>query len=111
MISFLLYEPQALHTLCGIIKAPHLLHFTKFGADIFQLALLLSLLDLEDLFLGQIDISFHLLFVIHFLLQHFLDYINSRLLCQQFFCESYLQTRRAVSLAIASSSLVGTTHT
>ena len=56
MISFLLYEPQALHTLWGTVKAPHLLHFTKVGAVIFQFALLLSLLPLEDLFLGQIDI-------------------------------------------------------
>ena len=60
-ISFLLYDPQDLHTLWGIISAPHLLHFTKLGADIFQFALLLSLLDLEDLFFGQIDILFHLL--------------------------------------------------
>ena len=56
MISFLLYEPQALHTLWGIIKAPHLLHLTRLGVLIFQLALRLSLLALEDLFLGQIDI-------------------------------------------------------
>ena len=56
IISFLLYEPQALHTLCGIINSPHLLHFTRFGAVIFQLALRLSLLALEDLFFGQIDI-------------------------------------------------------
>lgn len=55
MISFLLYEPQALHTLCGIISSPHLLHFTRFGADIFQFALRLSLLAFEDLFFGQID--------------------------------------------------------
>jgi hypothetical protein len=59
MISFLLYAPQALQTRWGIIKAPHLLHFTSVGADILKLAaLLLSLLALEDLFLGQIDI-FH----------------------------------------------------
>ena len=43
------------------IKAPHLLHFTRLGALIFQLALLLSLLAFEDLFLGQIDIRLHLL--------------------------------------------------
>ena len=55
MISFLLYDPHALQTLCGIIKAPHLLHFTKFGAVIFQFALRLSLLALEVLFFGQID--------------------------------------------------------
>jgi len=35
-----------------------LLHFTKFGALIFQFALLLSLLPLEDLFFGQIDIGY-----------------------------------------------------
>jgi hypothetical protein len=35
-----------------------LLHFTNAGAAIFQLARLLFLLPLEDLFLGQIDI-FH----------------------------------------------------
>ncbi len=56
MISFLLYDPHFLQTLCGIIKAPHLLHFTNVGALIFQFALLLSLLPLEDLFFGQIDI-------------------------------------------------------
>ncbi len=46
-----------MHTLWGIISAPHLLHFTRFGTFIFQLALLLSLLPLEDLFFGQIDIG------------------------------------------------------
>ncbi len=56
MISFLLYVPHFLHTLWGTINAPHLLHFTNVGAVIFQFALLLSLLPLEDLFLGQIDI-------------------------------------------------------
>ena len=56
-ICFLLYVPQALQTLWGIVSAPHLLHFTRFGADIFQLALLLSLLALDDLFFGQMDIS------------------------------------------------------
>ena len=57
IISFLLYEPQALQTLCGIINSPHLLHLTKFGAVIFQFALRLSLLAFEDLFFGQIDMS------------------------------------------------------
>ena len=47
-----------MQTLCGIINAPHLLHFTKFGALIFQFALLLSLLALDDLFFGQIDIDY-----------------------------------------------------
>src|SRR5699024_6617074 len=42
----------------GIMSSPHLLHFTRFGALIFQLALLLSLLALEDLFFGQIDIGY-----------------------------------------------------
>src|SRR5699024_9008487 len=42
----------------GIISAPHLLHFTRFGALIFQFALLLSLLAFEDLFFGQIDIGY-----------------------------------------------------
>src|SRR5699024_6504897 len=42
----------------GIISSPHLLHFTRFGALIFQLALLLSLLAFEDLFFGQIDIGY-----------------------------------------------------
>ena len=46
-----------MHTLCGIMSSPHLLHFTSVGAVIFQFALLLSLLPLEDLFFGQIDIS------------------------------------------------------
>ena len=55
MISFLLYDPHALHTLWGTIRAPHLLHLTSVGAVIFQFALLLSLLPLEDLFLGHID--------------------------------------------------------
>ena len=54
MIFFLLYEPHALQTLCGTIKAPQLLHFTRFGAVIFQFALRLSLLALECLFFGQI---------------------------------------------------------
>ena len=58
MISRLLYAPHALHTRCGIISSPHLLHFTRFGALIFQLALLLSLLAFEDLFFGQIDIGY-----------------------------------------------------
>lgn len=53
----MLYAPHALHTLCGTINSPHLLHFTSVGADIFQFARLLSLLPLEDLFLGQMDIS------------------------------------------------------
>ena len=56
IISFLLYEPQFLQTLCGTINSPHLLHLTNAGADIFQLALLLSLLAFELLFFGQIDI-------------------------------------------------------
>ena len=38
-----------------------MLHFTNAGAVIFQFALLLSLLPLEDLFFGQIDIYLHLL--------------------------------------------------
>ena len=58
IISFLLYEPQFLQTLCGTINSPHLLHLTNAGADIFQLALLLSLLPLEDLFFGQIDMVY-----------------------------------------------------
>ena len=40
------------------MSAPHLLHLTSVGAVIFQFALLLSLLPLEDLFLGQMDISY-----------------------------------------------------
>ncbi len=39
------------------MSSPHLLHLTSVGAVIFQFALLLSLLPLEDLFLGQMDIS------------------------------------------------------
>ena len=35
-----------------------MMHFTRFGALIFQLALLLSLLAFEDLFFGQIDIGY-----------------------------------------------------
>lgn len=58
IISLLLYEPHDLHTLWETIKAPHLLHLTKFGAVIFQFALLLFLLDFEDLFFGQIDIAY-----------------------------------------------------
>ena len=69
MISFLLYDPQFLQTLCGIISSPHLLHFTKVGADIFQFALLLSLLPLEDLFFGQIDICLHLLKLVKYILE------------------------------------------
>src|SRR5699024_11157127 len=42
----------------GIMSSPHLLHFTRFGALIFQFALLLSLLAFEDLFFGQIDIGY-----------------------------------------------------
>ena len=55
MIVRLLYEPQLLQTLCGITKAPHVGQVARFGAVIFQFALLLSLWLLEDLFLGQID--------------------------------------------------------
>ena len=47
---------QVIQTLCGTINSPHLLHLTNAGADIFQLALLLSLLAFELLFFGQIDI-------------------------------------------------------
>ena len=43
--------------LWGTINSPHLEHFTKVGALIFQFALLLSLLAFEDLFFGQIDIE------------------------------------------------------
>jgi hypothetical protein len=56
MISLLLYEPQALQTRCGTISALHLLHLTKVGAVIFQFARRLSLLPLEDLFLGHMAI-------------------------------------------------------
>ena len=42
----------------GIKRAPHLLHFTSVGAVIFQFALRLFLLPLDDLFFGQIDIGF-----------------------------------------------------
>ena len=54
---------EIIRTLCQwkgveIMSSPHLLHFTRFGALIFQLALLLSLLALEDLFFGQIDIGY-----------------------------------------------------
>ena len=65
----MLYDPQFLQTLCGIISSPHLLHFTKVGADIFQFALLLSLLPLEDLFFGQIDICLHLLKLVKYILE------------------------------------------
>jgi hypothetical protein len=40
------------HSLCGIISSPHLLHFTRFGALIFQFALLLSRLALDTFPLG-----------------------------------------------------------
>ena len=54
-----------MQTLWGITKAPHLLHLDNEGTDIFQLALRLSLLDLDDLFLGQIDMAYtSLLFAI-----------------------------------------------
>ena len=55
---FLLYVPQALHIICGIIRAPHLLHLTRLGADIFQFACLLSLLAFDDLFFGQMDMVY-----------------------------------------------------
>ena len=57
MIVRLLYEPQLLQTLCGITKAPHVGQVARFGAVIFQFALLLSLLALDVLFFGHIDIS------------------------------------------------------
>ena len=57
----LLYEPQLLQTLCGITNAPHVGQVARFGAVIFQFALLLSLLALDVLFFGQIDILVHLL--------------------------------------------------
>ena len=54
-----------MQTLWGITKAPHLLHLDNEGTDIFQLALRLSLLALDDLFLGQIDMAYtSLLFAI-----------------------------------------------
>ena len=86
MISFLLYDPQFLQTLCGIISSPHLLHFTNAGAVIFQFALLLSLLDFEDLFFGQIDITFHLLaFSFTTLLQLYLTFGDLSTYFQTFF--------------------------
>ncbi len=54
----LLYEPQFLHTLCGITSSPHVEHTARFGTDIFQLALRLSRLAFEILFLGHIDIAY-----------------------------------------------------
>jgi hypothetical protein len=57
MTSLLLYVPQFLQTLWGIVRAPHLLHLISVGADIFQFALLWSLWLLEDLFFGQMDIG------------------------------------------------------
>jgi hypothetical protein len=60
MISFLLYEPQALQMRWGTIRALHLLHFTRVGCAIFQFARRLSRRLLEDLFFGHIAIM-HLL--------------------------------------------------
>ena len=39
-------------------QAPHLLHFTRFGALIFQFARLLSRLALDVLFFGHMDIGY-----------------------------------------------------
>lgn len=61
MIVRLLYEPQLLHTLWGITNAPHVGQVARFGAVIFQFALLLSLLAFDVLFFGHIDILVHLL--------------------------------------------------
>jgi hypothetical protein len=57
--SFLLYVPQDLQTLCACISIPHLEHGTRLSVGIFQLwAFRLSLLALEVLPLGQIDICY-----------------------------------------------------
>ena len=53
-----MYVPQFLQTLCGIIREPHFGHLTRVAAAIFQFALRLSLLPLDDLFFGQIDIEY-----------------------------------------------------
>lgn len=110
MISFLLYVPQFLHTRCGTMSSPHLLHFTSVGAAIFQFALLWSRLPLDDLFLGQIDIvstssvsnSCHLAAVVN---RTFRLYRLASALSTCFY------TSATVSLQIASSSFVATTTT
>ncbi len=86
------------------MSAPHLLHLTRFGALIFQFALLLSLLDFEDLFFGQIDIFTPPPCT------HVKYYKKSSFKCQGFI--AYISEISLLdSLAIASSSLVGITLT
>ena len=53
------FRERCTHTLENcVIRAPHLLHFTRFGALIFQFARLLSRLALDDLFFGHMDIGY-----------------------------------------------------
>ena len=57
MMVRLLYDPQFLHTLCGITGLPQVGHTARLGTLIFQLALRLSRLALEVLFFGHMDIA------------------------------------------------------
>jgi len=80
------------------MSALHLLHFTKVGSFILQLALLLSLLLLEDLFLGHIDICYTSLSVLTYLLwQPFVD--------QQGFVHKISNSLDLLLKAVASSGI------
>lgn len=59
----MLYEPQDLQTLCGIVSSPHLEHLIRLTSAIFQFALLLSRLAFDDLFFGQMDTSHTSLYI------------------------------------------------
>ena len=83
----LLYEPQFLHTLCGITSSPHVEQTARFGAVIFQLALLLSRLALDVLFLGHIDIAYTSLRSDKDLSKVVLyDFTSTSFICQQVSC-------------------------
>lgn len=95
-----------MQTLCGITRAPQVEHFARDGTDIFHVALLLSLLAFEVLFFGHIDTFVHLLAdVIRVGRPTKTVYSFSTVLSTVYFASL------SVSLAIMSSSFVGTTST
>ena len=81
-----------------------MLHFTSVGALIFQFALLLSLLPLEDLFLGQMDI-------LNTSLCHMISHTKNIIQTVFAFVKYYFSTNLTVSRQMASSSFVATTTT
>ena len=106
----LLYVPQALQTRCGIVRAPHLLHLTRFGTLIFQFARRLSRCDFELLFFGQMDMIHTSLVIPYFVLRPEDYTCPSTTLSRSFFYLFALITA-TVSRQIASSSFVGITQT